>query len=83
MITFDYHDEENGISIVIPYNDNSDGAQLSYLFAHFVELTRMLGYYAGSWAEIFQDIYYCSTKYDIYDWASDVLADYRYEKNHS
>ena len=59
----------------------SDEATLTEIFAHFVEMTRIMQYHPDSWKYIIEEIYkYCvlhedaRSDYDIFEWAQDALS---------
>lgn len=64
------------IDISVPQEDIT----LQELFGHFIRITEMMGYQAGSWEKIIEDVYGCCNlhvdtrdEYNIFDYALDVI----------
>lgn len=71
------NDTTENIDIMIPDED----VALQTLFSHFVRLTEMMGYQAGSWEKIIDEIYgSCNLHvdthddYNIFDYALDTIS---------
>ena len=58
----------------------NEDATLTEIFAHFVEMTRIMQYHPGSWEDVISKIYkHCvlheetTDDYDIFEWASNFI----------
>lgn len=72
----------NGDNIFVSSDMGNEDTTLIELFARFIEMTRIMGYQAGSWERVIadyneacKDTDWCLGDYDIFDWAMDVITE--------
>lgn len=71
MIVATYTDKDINFSIESILED--EDTNLREVVARLVELTRMIGYCAGSWEDIVKELSDLPDDYNIFDWATDTI----------
>ena len=72
-----FHNDKMSVN----YEMGGEDTTLTELFAHFVEMTRIMGYQPGSWVNVISDVSdIIDVKYDIFEWAGDVIFDCELQK---
>lgn len=68
-----FYDNNDGLAVA---SDVDEDATLTEIFARFIDMTRIMGYQAGSWDNIIKELQTAEVNakdYDIFEWAMDVI----------
>lgn len=68
----------NDDNLNVDYTITNDDTTLSEMFARFVRMTHIMGYQAGSWDTLINELHdnvAFNKNYDIYEWCGDIIFD--------